>query len=143
MILVLKTTRIILSLYGVTRSTGFLGGENTLTDSLNRHPLLTLIRYQIIKRVRVEAAQDGFYYYYELLNHAMERKPSPDRAIRLCIILMLLLANETRLIEQLDIAVFKLFKITRKCTTDNFMTEKSCTDFYKKDALEITPEAWN
>jgi hypothetical protein len=65
------------------------------------------------------------------------------KAIQLRIILVLLPENATHLIQPLDICVFKPFKTILKQTMDNFMIEKACTSFSKKDAVEISSVAWN
>ena len=60
----------------------------------------------------------------------------------MAVILVLLLANATHLIQPLDIAVFKPFKTMRKKATCLFMIDKAVATFTKKDALQITSEAW-
>ena len=65
------------------------------------------------------------------------------KAIELKIILVLLPANATHLVQPLDISVFKPFKTCLKATMDKFMLENSVTSFQKKDAIAISSSAWN
>jgi hypothetical protein len=64
------------------------------------------------------------------------------KAIELKIILVLLPANSTHLIQPLDIAVFKPFKTILKRQMDSFMIENSVTSFSKKEAIQIASRSW-
>ena len=66
-----------------------------------------------------------------------------DKSNQMHIILLLLLENATNFIQTLDISVLKTFKKVLKCTMGNFIMERSCMDFSKKDVLAITSEVWN
>ena len=57
-----------------------------------------------------------------------------EKAINISIKLVLLPANDTHLIQPLEIVVFKPFKMILK-KMDNFMIDKACTALLKKDAL--------
>jgi hypothetical protein len=65
-----------------------------------------------------------------------------ERAIQLNIILVLLPANSTHLIQPLDIAIFKPFKTALKRRMEKFMIDNAVTAFSKKDAIEVTSDAW-
>ena len=65
-----------------------------------------------------------------------------EKAIELKIILVLLPANSTHLIQPLDIAVFKPFKTILKRQMDAYMIENACTAFSKKDSIAILLKAW-
>ena len=64
------------------------------------------------------------------------------KAIQLQIILVLLPANSTHLIQPLDISVFKPFKTVLKREVDSFMINNAVTAFSKKDSITITSKAW-
>ena len=66
-----------------------------------------------------------------------------EKAIEIGVILVLLPANATHLIQPLDIAVFKPFKTVLKRQMEKFMIDKAVTSFSKKDSIEIRAEAWN
>jgi len=64
------------------------------------------------------------------------------KAIQIKVILILLPANATHLIQPLDIAVFKPFKTVLKQRMEAFMIENASTSYSKKDAIEISSAAW-
>ena len=77
-IILMKGTDIYCLVYGMTRSTGFLG-RVWLDLFMNRHPLLKLKSYQIIESVRAEAKLGGLRFFFNgLLKHVVKRKFSPD-----------------------------------------------------------------
>ena len=65
------------------------------------------------------------------------------KAIELRIILVLLPANATHLIQPLDVSVFKPLKLSLKREMDEFMVNHAVTSFNKKDSIDITPRSWN
>ena len=65
-----------------------------------------------------------------------------DKTIDIYILLVLLTANYTHLIQPLAITVFNRFKTILKQTMDNFMIDKACTTLSKKYALKITLKSW-
>ena len=65
-----------------------------------------------------------------------------EKAIELQIILVLLPANATHLIQPLDISVFKPFKTVFKCCMETFMIDNASTSFSKKESIQIASEAW-
>ena len=60
-----------------------------------------------------------------------------EKAIELGIILVLLPSNSTRLIQPLDISVFKPFKAELKHQMEKFVIKNANTSFTKKDAIAI------
>ena len=74
----------------------------------------------------------GSHYNNEIVN----------KAIELRVILVLLPANATHLIQPLDIAVFKPFKSVLKKNIETFMIRTGQTSIGKKDAIEINSTAW-
>ena len=64
------------------------------------------------------------------------------RAIQLKVILCLLPANATHLIQPLDIAVFRPFKAILKKKINQYMIDHASTSFSKKEAIKISSEAW-
>lgn len=65
-----------------------------------------------------------------------------SRAIQLKIILVLLPANATHILQPLDVAVFKPFKTTLKHHFEQFMIENATTTFSKKDMIQVASSAW-
>jgi hypothetical protein len=65
-----------------------------------------------------------------------------SRAVDLKIILVLLPANSTHLLQTLDISVFKTFKACLKACITNYMIANGKTTLTKKDALTIFTLAW-
>jgi hypothetical protein len=65
-----------------------------------------------------------------------------SRAIQLKIILVLLPANATHILQPLDVAVFKPFKTTLKRHFECFMIENATTTFSKKDMIQVASSAW-
>jgi DDE superfamily endonuclease len=64
------------------------------------------------------------------------------RAVQLKILLVLLLSNATHILQSLDVAVFKPFKITLKRHFESFMIENAMTTFLKKDMIQVASSAW-
>jgi len=65
-----------------------------------------------------------------------------EKAIEIGVILLLLPANATHLIQPLDISVFKPFKTVLKREMESFMIDNAVTTFTKKQALQIASIAW-
>ena len=65
-----------------------------------------------------------------------------SKSIELGIILVLLPANATHLVQPLDVAVFKPFKTVLKRKIQEFMIDTSNTTILKKDAISIGSAAW-
>ena len=58
------------------------------------------------------------------------------------IILVLLPANSTHMIQPLDVAVFRPFKTVLKEKMESYMIEKCLTSFSKKDSITIALNSW-
>ena len=65
-----------------------------------------------------------------------------DKAIKLMIRLIFLPPNATHLIQPLDIAVFKTFKLILRRETEKFIMENGTLSLSKKEAIYISSKAW-
>jgi hypothetical protein len=65
-----------------------------------------------------------------------------ERAIQLKVILVLLPANATHLIQPLDVAVFRGFKAVLKRKMESFMIENAVTTYSKKDSITLASSSW-
>ena len=65
-----------------------------------------------------------------------------QKAISLKIILVLLPANATHLVQPLDVAIFKPFKTYLKRELESYMIKNAVTSLSKKEAIEIASTAW-
>lgn len=66
-----------------------------------------------------------------------------EKAIQLKVLLILLPANATHLIQPLDVAVFRSFKLCLKTKMHDYMIDNQLTSFQKKDVISIASSAWN
>jgi hypothetical protein len=78
---------------------------------------------------------DGYSSHYneEIVGKALSYK----------IIIVPIPANATHLIQPLDVAVFKSFKIEIKRHIEAFMIENAVTTIKRRDAVGLASEAWN
>ena len=74
----------------------------------------------------------GSHYNEEIIQKAVELK----------IILVLLPANATHLVQPLDIAVFRPFKTVLKRHVETFMIENAVTSLSKQDGIKLSSSAW-
>jgi hypothetical protein len=63
-----------------------------------------------------------------------------SKSIEVGVILVLLPANATHLVQPLDVSVFKPFKTVLKRQIEHFMCEHAATSLSKKDAVKIASD---
>ena len=76
--ILLKGNEIYLGLYRPNQLAGYLR-RGWLNQFMNRHPLLTTRTYQVIKRVRTDATEEGLQIFiWDFMKHVTKQKITDD-----------------------------------------------------------------